>query len=1231
MKPQERRLTSCRRPPQQARQRKLVSQLSEPLVYSQFPPGCSYEFLPKAYIDRLVSRETIVQELFDHENPYKTQDEELIQWILHKARKLFLTILDSRVVETPLEKLYSLDCFQARGLDDDRMPWTDSSNYIPINNTSDEEWFRDVWIKEMNTFRRSQWRFLVPVIIPTQFIYRLHAHQVLPFLQVVGNYKEGAFGRVYCVEVEPSHIDFGFSVQHIAVKEITNPIQQHETVAEAWPNEVRVLEKTKSLGDPHLITCIAAIERGNERYLLFPWAQDGNLREYWEASTERFNGRVAVTELLVQLKGLATALRQLHYFGLPDDLADLPPSVKDEYDQTAVNISIRHGDLKPENLLWFLEETVGGEKSRYLKIADMGLAKRHVMATQDRTYLTSTRYGTILYEAPEAQTSNSGRSRQYDVWSMGCIALEWVIWILYGNAQLQRFHSHLKGYGNEFTPYYQLDARSSSGGAKVHPAVVHWISHIKTTHPEFQGESAIKELLQLIEDRLLVIPLPVRRPTTWFDTSQQPNQFPSPGSGEAPVRVRATSKEFENDLRSSVPPPDFKPLLHPEMAFPTGKTSTLGKGLAPPSIGSRLEKWQFSVDNIFAKKIVRDSKGRSWFPPLISATAELCQQCRTLDFSNPGLDIKRNSSELEYSSKHCELCFLLWDVWSRSLSTQQGALEGTVCLERTGSLLKMVGMQHESMSALSLTAHRDAPSAAGIQIGLPDLPQPGSEQHLHIIRKWLDDCDRNHGGCKFKGNFSLPTRLIDVGSRGSPILCLVETADRALEDTRYIALSHRWGDTQKHPPFCTRFKDPTGRGHDIQSFKKAVPQADVPQTFKDAIDVTRRLGIRYLWIDSLCIIQGEGGDFNTEAKRMEDVFSCAYCVIAASRASNQLEGFIRERPKRRFVTIEQGQSSPLYICEAIDDFDGDVLEGALNRRGWVLQERALARRTVYFADAQTYFECGEGVRCETLTKMQNTMADLLGDARFPEKAMRTQSRGLKIRYFQALYQQYSHLELTHIQDRPLAISGLESRLRKAYRLRDDNWAKGGYGIFDDGPGHGLFHRSLLWQRSDGEPVLELIDFSKRPEHSVPTWSWMAFKGGIDYLDPPFNKVDWEMKEVESPWSRTSGGSEGTLSSRQLKVNVRPFNVAGHRPGDIELIYDNPERKATSEGYRPKCVILATSKEGGQRNEKSFYVMILIEAPNTDSHGEQVFTRLGVGRMMGKYIGWEDDLQKGVVV
>lgn len=102
---------------------------------------------------------------------------------------------------------------------------------------------------------------------------------------------------------------------------------------------------------------------------------------------------------------------------------------------------------------------------------------------------------------------------------------------------------------------------------------------------------------------------------------------------------------------------------------------------------------------------------------------------------------------------------------------------------------------------------------------------------------------------------------------------------------------------------------------------------------------------------------------------MEDVFSGAYCVLAASRASDQRDGFLGSRPQRNYVTFEPENGEAFFVCEPIDNFNKDVIQGALNKRGWVLQERALARRTIYFTETQTYFECGCGVRCETMAKM----------------------------------------------------------------------------------------------------------------------------------------------------------------------------------------------------------------------------------------------------------------------
>lgn len=204
----------------------------------------------------------------------------------------------------------------------------------------------------------------------------------------------------------------------------------------------------------------------------------------------------------------------------------------------------------------------------------------------------------------------------------------------------------------------------------------------------------------------------------------------------------------------------------------------------------------------------------------------------------------------------------------------------------------------------------------------------------------------------------LPTRLIELGNRDSGSARLYETQEG--DTMKYIALSHPWGIP---PHFCTYTSN-------VERYKQKIDCNELPATFNHAVIITRELGVRYLWIDSICIIQGSDGDFNKEAKRMEDVFSSAYLVLAASSATGQNDGFLKKREDREYLTFTRDRLPPFYVCRFVDDFNRDVLEGPLNKRGWVLQERALAHRTIYFTNKQTYWECGGGVRCETLTKMQ---------------------------------------------------------------------------------------------------------------------------------------------------------------------------------------------------------------------------------------------------------------------
>ena len=257
-----------------------------------------------------------------------------------------------------------------------------------------------------------------------------------------------------------------------------------------------------------------------------------------------------------------------------------------------------------------------------------------------------------------------------------------------------------------------------------------------------------------------------------------------------------------------------------------------------------------------------------------------------------------------------------------------------------------------------------------IQIGGPvlsDLEDSASTAFFDLANGWLKNCDDNHTGCQVQLAHESPTRLIDVGTLANPELRLVETEHKILGDPRYIALSHQWGNIEAYEAFMTVRNDHSQRGRDLATFKISIPYADHPKTFKHAVDCTRKLNIPYLWIGSICIIQGPDGDFADEVKRIENVFSGAYCVVAASRASDQRDGFLSARPQRKYVTFNH--EKPFYICQTIDSFNDDVIQGPLNQRGWTLPQRALARRTMYFTKNQTYFECGNGVRCETLTRM----------------------------------------------------------------------------------------------------------------------------------------------------------------------------------------------------------------------------------------------------------------------
>ncbi len=127
----------------------------------------------------------------------------------------------------------------------------------------------------------------------------------------------------------------------------------------------------------------------------------------------------------------------------------------------------------------------------------------------------------------------------------------------------------------------------------------------------------------------------------------------------------------------------------------------------------------------------------------------------------------------------------------------------------------------------------------------------------------------------------------------------------------------------------------------LAKYEKSIPETELPQNFKDAIYVAREIGIPYLWIDSLCILQKDGedtGDFALEADRMADIFSSAYCVLAATSAEGMTSGFLARNCARSTVvklpTIvgDAQPSADFYVSEILDDFESDVNQSNLHQR-----------------------------------------------------------------------------------------------------------------------------------------------------------------------------------------------------------------------------------------------------------------------------------------------------------
>ncbi|KAI1411243.1 HET-domain-containing protein [Hypoxylon sp. FL1857] len=428
------------------------------------------------------------------------------------------------------------------------------------------------------------------------------------------------------------------------------------------------------------------------------------------------------------------------------------------------------------------------------------------------------------------------------------------------------------------------------------------------------------------------------------------------------------------------------------------------------------------------------------------------------------------------------------------------------------------------------------------------------------VRMVLDNLKSSSHIRPFTKGAVYPTRLIDVGDDGASSCRLVETSSDATfaqsSQVPYAALSYCWG-----PPedIVRQFKTEKGSLDDrLRSFELQ----EVSPILRDAILAARVLGVRYLWMDAVCIVQDDVEDWDRESSLMSLVFQNAAMTICTPASTSCQEGFLardwimtRIRFKSNINECVSGSYIVRLVGEVNNRFHASVecLSFALNHsnwalRGWVLQEYELSQRVVIFGRSKLHVVTGKGTQSEA-----NEVTQLL-DRAHGDRYLQQGAAGYNpyINWI-TLVEDYSARRLTHRTDKLPAISGLASR---SLRAHSSTFLAG----------HLFLHIDLFWTAALSQTSLRLTraalldGLKSRRSYVAPSWSWASRNHPIEFGDRRFSvfedlgpgiteECDIVRASTSLAGSNPFGGvKDGSLvihtSTVPLSITVEPLGSVG---------------------------------------------------------------------------------------
>ncbi|KAI1298003.1 heterokaryon incompatibility protein-domain-containing protein [Xylaria venustula] len=376
-----------------------------------------------------------------------------------------------------------------------------------------------------------------------------------------------------------------------------------------------------------------------------------------------------------------------------------------------------------------------------------------------------------------------------------------------------------------------------------------------------------------------------------------------------------------------------------------------------------------------------------------------------------------------------------------------------------------------------------------------------SARSIEHLRSWVKVCAEDHTCCSSDDPI-LPTRVVKVTENRARVF------DSQGKRARYTTLSHRWGTDET---FRLMRRNKNVMADDIS-------WDSIPRLYQESIELTRLLGIEYIWIDSLCIIQDDEEDWLTEAGKMKAVYGNSYLNISANQAVSSYDPLFtssnlgEEYPAQKVpqdLDIQVRPQPHLTHRHFGSNYTNLPTESPLMQRGWVLQERILSPRVVHYDAEEIRWECTAMTDCQCggMVVIANFKLDYYGGLK---------PNGTPLPYqWMRISERYSTLKFTYESDRLVALAGLAEQ-----GVQSRKGGKYLAGLWESNLAH-----QLCWQ---------ITNTHRRPEtRLVPSWSWLSVFGTVRYT----NRMDFmstsstiDFKIVEVSCLSTEGAAPTTSTS-----------------------------------------------------------------------------------------------------